>query len=409
MPLIKSSSPKAFKKNIETEMNAGKPQKQSLAIAYSVKRHGAKRKPMFKGGDVNDSAMISRNSGSKKSELPDSSWTSDVTIRQSQKPSDPIYGRPKQLGDDSFSERNKDAARRSEDEMDSAYPESDRAQPRSSYDEMNAKASGDALRDKSDSHATRMAPYKESIEDQYSEDEASDNMKKIQSPLGRYADGGMIRKNPDAAKMPMMQPKDHGDELEERTDEMDMQDDLSPASPMEQPESWRDELDADMHNLSGESDESYADMENKDGRAERMARRAYAEGGKVDLYRKDPIDDLQMMSMQEDDEANPSLSQSRMSMDEEEPEEMAEAIRRKERGMYADGGEVDLDHNSMELPNAYYHDNEDEVLKENYDKDFKGISQPLDSNEHADEREKSAEDEHDMVDSIMRKSRSSRR
>jgi hypothetical protein len=37
MPLIKGAKPgtKGFKKNIETEMKAGKPQRQSVAIAYS--------------------------------------------------------------------------------------------------------------------------------------------------------------------------------------------------------------------------------------------------------------------------------------------------------------------------------------------------------------------------------------
>jgi hypothetical protein len=38
MPLIKSTSKKAMSKNIETEMHAGKPQKQAVAIAYSVAR-----------------------------------------------------------------------------------------------------------------------------------------------------------------------------------------------------------------------------------------------------------------------------------------------------------------------------------------------------------------------------------
>jgi hypothetical protein len=42
MPLIKSKSPKAFSKNVEAEMHAGKPQKQALAIAYSVKREAKK-------------------------------------------------------------------------------------------------------------------------------------------------------------------------------------------------------------------------------------------------------------------------------------------------------------------------------------------------------------------------------
>lgn len=38
MPLLKGKSKKAFEHNIETEMHAGKPQKQSLAIAYAMKR-----------------------------------------------------------------------------------------------------------------------------------------------------------------------------------------------------------------------------------------------------------------------------------------------------------------------------------------------------------------------------------
>jgi hypothetical protein len=42
MPLIKSKSDKAFSKNISTEMKAGKPQKQAVAIAYATKRAAKK-------------------------------------------------------------------------------------------------------------------------------------------------------------------------------------------------------------------------------------------------------------------------------------------------------------------------------------------------------------------------------
>jgi hypothetical protein len=42
MPLIKSKSKKAFEKNISTEVRAGKPVKQAVAIAYSVKRSAKK-------------------------------------------------------------------------------------------------------------------------------------------------------------------------------------------------------------------------------------------------------------------------------------------------------------------------------------------------------------------------------
>ena len=37
MPLIKSTSKKAFDENIKREISAGKPQKQSVAIAYAEK------------------------------------------------------------------------------------------------------------------------------------------------------------------------------------------------------------------------------------------------------------------------------------------------------------------------------------------------------------------------------------
>ena len=43
MPLIKSTKPEAFKKNIKTEVAAGKPVKQAVAIAYSEKREAAKK------------------------------------------------------------------------------------------------------------------------------------------------------------------------------------------------------------------------------------------------------------------------------------------------------------------------------------------------------------------------------
>lgn len=43
MPLIKSTSKKAFQKNVKREIAAGKPPKQAVAIAYSQKRAAAKK------------------------------------------------------------------------------------------------------------------------------------------------------------------------------------------------------------------------------------------------------------------------------------------------------------------------------------------------------------------------------
>jgi len=44
MPLKKSPTPAAFKANIRTEVKAGKPVKQAVAIAYAVKNAAKKAK-----------------------------------------------------------------------------------------------------------------------------------------------------------------------------------------------------------------------------------------------------------------------------------------------------------------------------------------------------------------------------
>jgi len=48
MPLVKSKSDAAFKKNVATEVKAGKPVKQAVAIAYATKRSVGKKD----GGNV---------------------------------------------------------------------------------------------------------------------------------------------------------------------------------------------------------------------------------------------------------------------------------------------------------------------------------------------------------------------
>ncbi len=46
MPLIKSTSEKAFKHNIRAEAHAGKPIKQAVAIAFSEKRSASRNKAL---------------------------------------------------------------------------------------------------------------------------------------------------------------------------------------------------------------------------------------------------------------------------------------------------------------------------------------------------------------------------
>lgn len=43
MPIINSKSKRAFRLNVRREVKAGRPLKQALAIAYSIKRKAAAR------------------------------------------------------------------------------------------------------------------------------------------------------------------------------------------------------------------------------------------------------------------------------------------------------------------------------------------------------------------------------
>lgn len=54
MPLVQSASKEAFKENIKRERGAGKPMKQSLAIAYSTKRANMKKKKSYAEGGAVD-------------------------------------------------------------------------------------------------------------------------------------------------------------------------------------------------------------------------------------------------------------------------------------------------------------------------------------------------------------------
>ena len=45
MPLVKSSSKEAFRKNVMAEVQSGKPVKQAVAIAYATKRSAQSKAP----------------------------------------------------------------------------------------------------------------------------------------------------------------------------------------------------------------------------------------------------------------------------------------------------------------------------------------------------------------------------
>jgi hypothetical protein len=60
MPLNKGKSKQAFSQNVKTEMDAGKPQKQALAIAYATKRRNKKPKNYSTGGLLDSSEDLDK-------------------------------------------------------------------------------------------------------------------------------------------------------------------------------------------------------------------------------------------------------------------------------------------------------------------------------------------------------------
>lgn len=57
MPLITGSSRESFSHNVKTEIAAGRPQKQSVAIAYAKKREAEKRRRGVKPAEEEALAM----------------------------------------------------------------------------------------------------------------------------------------------------------------------------------------------------------------------------------------------------------------------------------------------------------------------------------------------------------------
>jgi len=263
MPLKHGKSEKAFKSNVKAEMHAGKPQKQALAIAYSVKRRAKKAKgggvhqedtPMGKGvsaagyharsakemadkygatdsaplnvakqahreklaelkampkvpkyadggeisakdekrpnpNDLYNDAKQAHQSEARKP-LKNSDWTDNPTVKQAQANNSrkvmPI-SRPKMVPTNAFSTKLYNQEGQLEDSM---PPSSPKDQPDQDYNEMGAKRQGPKVPDMARQHNNGKAPYKEEIEDQYSQDEAESDMK-------QYAKGGGVHEEAD--------------------------------------------------------------------------------------------------------------------------------------------------------------------------------------------------------------------
>jgi hypothetical protein len=158
-------------------------------------------------------------------------------------------------------------------------------------------------------------------------------------------------------------------------------------------------------------------------KAQEMRKPKMAEGGHVQFNEAEDSDDYESehrnSAVSRTIYSNEMMDQPTEEHEEEMHDSLAAAIMAKRRKMMsgsgspdedravhmADGGMVDIESNAKEHPNRYYHQNEDVVLKENYDEDMHDVTQPMDSNEHSDDID---EDVHDMISRIRAKMRAGR-
>jgi hypothetical protein len=382
-PLLKGKSKKDFSKNVSTEMDAGKPQKQSLAIAYSVKRRSGKKK-MAKGGEItakgekrpmpddtyDDSKETNRTGKSNMSG--DQSWGGDQTVKQAQKASPTKLSQPKLRGDDAFSGRNKEMRDEENDLIDSDYPESDRAQPRERRNENGPNRQGSKVSDMSRQHNNGKTPYDSATENQYSEDMADEDMKKRQSPLGRYADGGEVE-DPD-----------------EKSDGAGARNNGAKTS------TTGNKTKTGGSNPGGASTGGAGTVTITTGNTPPSISVSDV-GGRTDSRNAGGMD-----PSDEDDDATMMAEGGEV---EEHYASIADAILAKKRRASAQNGRADVSLNAVEEPNNLDDDNYDALRKENYSESagLDQLNSPEDSNTHG--RTLSDEDEHgeSLVDSIRRK------
>lgn len=358
MPLSQGKSKKAFEHNIKAEVEAGKPMKQALGIAYSVKRKN-QRKKMAQGGMAykndsaktesrpmseerdNDSAMVSRNSGNKAASQ--DSWSSRPDIAQSQRgPKTTAIKHPKMVKSNILQVRLRDE----EDHLQDSAGVNDgpQEQPRKVMDEVGANRQGPSSKDLS---------------------------------LKMMALGGEV---------------DHGIEEREREDEAHLMDSASPSE---------DEGAADARSRNEISPNrqgpAVSDME----REHSNGRRPYAQGGMIhdeeEMEHEDSIAAAIMAKKERESRLDSDSDMDRMVM-------MAEGGEiHSHNSIYSDdSSQVDLSRNADEDANEEDQLSFNALRKENYS-ESEGLSQldsPMDSNEHGDEIDS---DDHDRVSRIQSK------
>lgn len=417
MPLIQKKSKKAFEHNIKAEMEAGKPQKQSLAIAFSVKR---KPKKMAKGGEAqlnamevtpdkgygkiirvgmaeggsisaktekrpmsdqsyNDSEMGRKNKGMKSPKQ--DSWTDTPTETQAAMNNGrkvmPI-ARPKMVPSNAFSTKlyNKEGMLE-----ESAKPGSYGEQPPQDDNEMEADKSGDPVR-KDPIHSKNLNKYAKGGDVKSNRQSRWETLKAKAPHLDTKTIDGMLDREDQKARFAPKTKLANGGMINDDVSMKDAEEDevQHPAG-----------LEMDNDEMSPPEDEIMSNH-----------MKMLAEGGMAD--------DMDQPEHEEEEEHHSSIASAIMARREKLHAQIDSGAHDYDEAVrMADGGQVDIDENAEEQPNDYYGLNEDAALKENYDSDMDSLHQPMDSNEHGDEREEESENKHDMISILRRKMMSKRR
>lgn len=413
MPLMRSPSKKAFSKNVETEMDAGKPQGQSLAIAYDIKRKNSKKK-FAKGGvaaEYGADPEKDANPGTPAKKPDDTRYPDNATMSEDWSKGSPSARKPddKRRPKSAFMDTND----WSDGEKPSRKPFADGgtvltskpnvprpSQASTESEDLNAKA----LRQ--GSTPAQMAEYHEQEGARYR----------------MMAQGGVATVDGMAEEDGYMgTPPRKADDYRFPADEYMSTDKWSKGeAPARKPDDMRlpkSEYDNGARFAKGGKAEN--EMEIEPMTDEEMENETSKKPLKVDAY--DPSQDPGADAIEPEPFADGGEAEGHY-------ESVAEAIMAKKRKKYADGGMVNLDQNAQEEFN-----NEDQMSfnalrKENYSENagLKQMGSPEDSNQKGrslpdeDRHDKANEfrsdvdyqehagDDTDMLNDIMKKMRTKR-
>ena len=372
MPLFKSKSKPAFEHNLKAELSAGKPKPQALAIAYSVKR---KAKKMAEGGMAtaktesrpmpekryNDSRDLM--SADHKAAIRDSTWTSRTPEKAATAEPKPKLEAilPKIASSGVFKTRRLDALGNplDKDELHLEQrdaPASDKMLPPKHMDEDRPDRQGPPVHKMKMMADGGMMPHDKHLEEYGAEAEEDE----VEHPAGLESDN-------DEMALPesefMAKHFENGGEAE----------------PSPTPDSTPTDIhDPDTRKKMRGLTNGFEHDPRSFGDIIQHAKEEFfgkAFGGEV--------------GDEEDDEHHSSI---------------AAAIMAKMHKLHkmAEGGQVDLDENAEEEPNAYYHE-DDAALKENYDEGMHSAIDPMDSDEHGHSLPDEDEHENSMIAAIRRK------